>query len=717
MAFSGGDTSCPCCFRPGLGRRPPDVCIPVGGPKTANSKLTVIRQLLEIHGIGAYVQPMGDAHTSEYISDADKRVEWLTGFTGSAGTAVVTADKALFWTDGRYFLQAAEQLKGTGFELMKMSEPGVPDLEDWARESKLVVGVDPTLISLSAAEEWSRKGCDDFKLVQHNLVDRAWAETKPKRSASALRTHGVALAGESVASKIARVADALKEKGCTSLVLNALDQICWLFNLRGADIECNPVFFAYAVVALDESAVKVTLFLRALDGDVNDGATKDAVDAHLVAEGCSDATVTLEAYSNFNAAAAARLAGCDNKGAKVMLEKATTTLAMAADIPPEQRVLVDASPVELFKAKKNEVERRGLERAGIKDAAAAVSYFAWLERTILQGATVTEAEGADEISARRSGLDGCVGDSFASISSTGANAAVIHYHAEHGNCKPIDANSLYLCDTGGQYVDGTTDTTRTLYFGPQAPSEDARRAYTRVLQGHIALAKAVFPAGTPGIMLEMLARGPLWKDGMNFLHGTGHGIGAFLNVHEGPFGVGGGAVHASKIIESARMRRVYLAPIEEGSAPRRSSPQHPALFSFVLRGHRYSLSDEPGFYSTDHGFGIRIEADLVAEAADTRYAWGTRPYLAFKYLSPIPMCKALIDLELMTNEEIAWVDALHERCREEITEELLAAAAAKGRGGAAAAQADAKAARDWLLSATEPLRGDDAPPAKRAKCE
>ena len=228
MAFAGGDVSCPCCFRPGLGR--PTICMPVGGLRTSSSKVDVIRQLLKVHGIGAYVQPMGDAHTSEYISDADKRVEWLTGFTGSAGTAVVTADKALLWTDGRYFTQAAEQLKGTCFELMKMNEPGVPDLEEWAKEAKVVVGVDPTLISLSADEEWSRKGCDAFKLVQHNLVDRAWGETKPKRSASALRTHGKALSGESVGCKIARVAEALKEKGCTSLVLDALDQICWLLN-------------------------------------------------------------------------------------------------------------------------------------------------------------------------------------------------------------------------------------------------------------------------------------------------------------------------------------------------------------------------------------------------------------------------------------------------------------------------------------------------------
>jgi len=403
--------------------------------------------------------------------------------------------------------------------------------------------------------------------------------------------------------------------------------------------------------------------------------------------------VSLAPYGGFNAAMAATLAGCDDAHTKVMLERSTTTLAMAASIPPSQRHLVDASPVELFKARKNQTERNGLAAAGVKDAAAVVSYFAWLQRTLTSGTSVTEAEGADEISSRRSGMPGWVGDSFPTISSSGANAATIHYHAEHANCQPIQTDAVYLCDTGGQYVDGTTDTTRTLYFGATPPHADIKRAYTRVLQGHIALATAVFPAGTPGMMLEMLARGPLWKDGMNFLHGTGHGIGAFLNVHEGPFGVGGGAVHASKIVESARMRRMYLAPIEEG----------------------YSLSDEPGFYTKEGEvhFGIRIEADLVSTAAPTRYAWGARPYLRFSYLSPIPMCTALIEEGILNPDEIAWVDALHARCREEITLELLHAAATKGKGGAAGADADAQAAYEWLIAATEPLCAPDAPPAKR----
>ena len=344
-----------------------------------------------------------------------------------------------------------------------------------------------------------------------------------------------------------------------------------------------------------------------------------------------------------------------------MLDKTTTTLAMAADIAPEQRVLVDASPVELFKAKKNEVERRGLERAGRKDAAAAVSYFAWLERTLLAGTTVTEAEGADEISARRSGMAGWVGDSFLTISSTGGNAAVIHYHAEHGACKPIDVNAIYLCDTGGQYVDGTTDTTRTIRFGSQIPSDDERRAYTRVLQGHIALAQAVFPAGTPGLMLETLGERPVmegWYE-LPARHRPRHWR-LSKRARRAVWSWWRGRCTHRRLSPPHVCAAMYLAPIEEG----------------------YSLSDERArcVYDPDLGFGIRIEADLVVEAAETRYGWGTRPYLCFKYNSPIPMCRALIDVSLLNKEEIAWIDALHVRCREEVTEELLKDAAKNGKG-------------------------------------
>ena len=250
MAFAFvGDTSCPCCYKPGTKSF---------DKSAAPASLKGMRKLLEQHKLGAYIVPMGDAHTSEYVSEADKRVEWLTGFTGSAGTAVVTADRAMLFTDGRYFTQAAEQLKGTEWILMKLNEPGVPKLEEWAamHQAQLngPIGVDATLVSISGAEEWKDKGCAPMSLVPMNLCDEVWGSAKPKRSAAALRMHPAPLAGETVASKLHRVAKDVRAQGCHSLVLGALDQICWLFNMRGADIECTPGFYAYAVVRVGPTA-------------------------------------------------------------------------------------------------------------------------------------------------------------------------------------------------------------------------------------------------------------------------------------------------------------------------------------------------------------------------------------------------------------------------------------------------------------------------------
>ena len=551
--------------------------------------------------------------------------------------------------------------------------------------------------------------------MSENLVDTVWAK-QPPLSCSPLEPHPLGFSGERVADKLARVGTQVRAAGCGALMLGALDQLCWLFNLRGGDIECNPVFLGYAVLAVtpppppatttaaateaeacgecDEGGgaaprVVATLFLRALDADAppHAAATLDTVRAHLAAEGCDlgggggggVARVELMPYRSFGAEEAARRAAAGEGGeaAVVMLERTSTTQAMAAGIPPDRRQLVDVSPVEQLKAIKNAAEVKGLVSAGRKDAAAIVSYFGWLQAQLAAAATITEAHGADEMGRRRAAMPGAVGDSFPTISSTGANAAIIHYQAAHGACSDIAAGDVYLCDTGGQYRDGTTDITRTVHFG--APTEDERRAYTRVLQGHVDLAAAIFPTGTPGLMLEMLSRAPLWQDGLNFLHGTGHGMGAYLNVHEGPAGIGGGAAHISQVNEARR--RMYLHPIEEG----------------------FYLSDEPGFYR-EGAFGIRIESDLVVQPAETRYAWGTRPFLGFRYCTPVPFCHALIDVSLLTPAQRAWVDVHHARCREEVTAGLLRHAA---RGGGAVGDAEIKADVErslaWLEAATKPL--------------
>jgi Xaa-Pro aminopeptidase len=386
--------------------------------------------------LGGYLVPSGDAHVSEYVSAADKRREWLTGFTGSAGTALITSDEALLWTDGRYFVQAAAQLKGSPWTLMKQNEPGVPDLEVWvqARQAKLRdtyglkmrVGVDPRLISLSRADEWEAKGCMPLTYVSQNLLDLVWGSKQPAVARNPVVPHPLVYSGESAAQKIRRVGQAVAEAGGTALILNALDQICWLHNLRGSDIECNPVFLAYAILRLgtatpvppeagtrppaeqlacfpctpegalscgecNDAAVEytVTLYVRCLDAPV-DHLQVAQIRSHLAKEGClpeERVVVELRPYASFGADEAAATAGAVGPPAGsaepvVLLERMSCTPAMAASLAPAARKLVGCSPAEKFKACKNEAEIRGLVSAGRKDAAAIVSFLSWVTEAV-----------------------------------------------------------------------------------------------------------------------------------------------------------------------------------------------------------------------------------------------------------------------------------------------------------------------------------------------
>jgi Xaa-Pro aminopeptidase len=325
------------------------------------------------------------------------------------------------------------------------------------------------------------------------------------------------------------------------------------------------------------------------------------------------------------------------------------------------------SPVEKFKSLKNAEEIEGLRNACRRDSLALCQVLASLEERFVhpsEGASpFTEIDAANLMGDFRRKQPFCIGDSFHTISSVGANSAVIHYRPEPESCKNLEKEQIYLIDTGGQYKDGTTDATRTVHFGE--PSAEQKRCYTRVLQGHMNLAMAVFPTGTPGIMLDAYARQPLWQDGLQYGHGTGHGIGAYLNVHEGPAGIGGGTVPGNKILGNERMKRMYLAPFEAGQ--------------FV--------SDEPGCY-IDGKFGIRIEADLVAVKAETKYCLGGRAFLSFEYLTLVPMCRTLLDMSLLSPREEQWLDAYHSRVWDALKD----------------ADCLSKAQREWLWRSTRPLR-------------
>eukprot|EP00435_Cladocopium_sp_Y103_P032803 s2_g8.t1 len=619
-------------------------------PESSAERLQGLRALMKAHQLDAYLVTSQDAHSSEYVCSADERRSFLTGFSGSAGSALVTAEQALLWTDSRYFLQAEKQLQGTEWLLMRQSQPGVPDFSDWALEhlKDKTLGVDPRFISFEQAEEWSAKwnSAVHLKEVTLNLVDAIWT-TRPEDPCNPLEIQPLHLAGESVDSKLSRVREAIKEQKASCILLSALDQIAWLFNLRGSDIEYNPVFFAYAAVFQDSTL----LFLRALD----EGRPGVSEEVRTV---LSQANVTLKAYSAFFSEMGAIL----KPDEKVFLEAHSSSLAVMSLVRPDLRVK-GISPVEEFKACKNAVEIDGLKRACKRDSVALCQVLSSLEKQLANGASASlpnEVDVCEMITAFRRKLELYVGDSFDTISSVGSNTAVVHYKPEKATCKRLAKEEMYLIDTGGQYRDGTTDVTRTVHFG--TPTEEQKRFYTRVLQGHLALATAIFPEGTCGLLLDAFARRPLWQDGMEYGHGTGHGIGAYLNVHEGPAQIGGGQVPGNKIQSSEGRRRILLMPLKAG----------------------FFVSDEPGCYK-DGDFGIRIESDILATAADTPYKMSSQKFLKFDYLTLVPMCCKLVNVSLLSPFERQWVDSYHLRVWEELKEEL------------------SGDFRTWLWEATRPL--------------
>lgn len=636
----GLDVPCPCCYKPG------GLCQEICVSDDIAKSLEGLRGLMKALGVDAYVIAAQDAHNSEYVAKSDQRRAFLTGFAGSAGTALITASQALLWTDSRYFLEAERVLEGSEWVLMRQFQEGVLELDAWvlANLEGKVVGVDPTLLSCETASQWKRTWGSQVTLkeLQGNLVDAVWL-AKPEDPVAPITVHPLDYAGETVTSKIERVRKACEDLGADAVIVCALDQVAWLFNLRGADIECNPVFFAYAVVTQAE----VLFFPRALD-DGRQGLTEE-VHAHL-----REASVKVHPYSRFFEEVGEAIAG-----KHVLVEPSSYSLAVLNLVPADLRV-ADMSPVEKFKAIKNDKEIECLRKASHKDSQAICEFFSIIEERVKAGDGIDECAAAELIKSIRAAKPLCVGDSFPTISSVGSNAAIIHYRPEQATCKKLSTDTVYLCDTGAQFLDGTTDITRTVHFGE--PSDEQRRCYTRVLQGHIALAAAVFPEGTPGIMLDTLARHALWQDGLNYGHGTGHGMGAYLNVHEGPFGIGGGSTSAAAIKKNERQKRVYLEPMQAG----------------------HFVSNEPGCYKAGE-FGIRIESDMVAQPADTQYQMGGRPFLKFEYLTLVPMCNQLIDTALMAPKEIEWVNQYHSVVRHAMKDALTGTAL------------------DWLMRNTEPI--------------
>ncbi|MDE5905076.1 aminopeptidase P family protein [Duncaniella sp.] len=587
-------------------------------------RIAALRKEMNEAGVKAVVLPRTDAHLSEYISAHWHIVRYLSGFTGSAGTMVVTDKEALLWVDSRYFLQGAQQIEGTGIILMKDGLPDTPSIvgylcENLSKGDK--VGINGMLMSIDeTAALRSRLNAAGIELdVDFDPIDRIWAD-RPALPSDKIFIHDEKYAGESAASKMGRILDSAKAQGAQAYFTSALDEIAWILNIRSNDVPCNPVATSFLYVAPSGS----TLF-------VDEAKLTPEVKAYLVQTGVDTAP-----YASVLSALAALPAGV-----KVLLSGSRASGAIAHVL--EGRYVKGDSPVALPKAIKNDVQIAGIRQAHLRDGVAMVRSLMEIERTVAAGERLTEMDVADILLRHRSKGDLYFDLSFESICGFGANGAIVHYTADETSNTVITKGNLLLIDSGANYLDGTTDITRTIAIGE--PSADMRHDFTLVMKGHIAIATSIYPEGTRGAQLDALARMPLWKEGKSYLHGTGHGVGHFLNVHEGP--------------QSIRLNDT-LAPLSPGML----------------------TSNEPGVYLADR-YGIRCE-NLVLTIPYEETEFGK--FYAFETITLCPFDRSLFDTSIMSAEEIRWVDDYHRTVYDRLAPLM---------------EADE---RQWLAAATAPLK-------------
>lgn len=558
--------------------------------------LEALRDLMRSKHIDAVIIPGTDPHQSEYPSEHWKFRDYVSGFTGSNGTAVVTLDDAGLWTDSRYFLQAAEQLEGSGFTLRKENIPGEPTVLEWLGEvldEDAVVGVDGRLFSLIEANRiemfCAQNGfmfAPDFRAAEAIWTDR------PARPMNPAFVHDEALAGEDVDSKISRVVDALDAADADGLLITALDEIAWLLNLRGSDVDYTPVVIAFAYVSEDERV----LFI---DSEKVTSEVKDHLKKY---------SVKIKDYDDIE-----KFLGKISSTATVMVDPNRVSDALGQAMICNKTYM--ASPVIALKGVKNECQIAGFRQAMLYDGAAMVRMMMWLEKNVANG--ITEMDVDRRLQQERAAYASNRGDSFHMIAGYKDHGAIVHYEATDESAYTLAPEGLLLIDTGGQYLEGTTDITRTISLGNPTAAE--KHDYTLILKGHLALARAVFPKGTMGVQLDVLARGPLWNEGMTYLHGTGHGVGHFLGCHEGP--------------QSIRME-ANPTPLELGMV----------------------TSNEPGIYKTGE-YGIRTENLLLCVPACSNEEWGE--FYKFESLTLFPYDTTLMDMDMLNREEVKQINDYH----------------------------------------------------------
>ncbi len=568
-----------------------------------NEKIALLRRLMKENGIDVYYVPNGDDHLSdEYTADYFKCKSWLTGFSGESGCAVVTPDFAGLWTDGRYFTQAEKELAGSCVELMRIRQEGVPEPLDFAVDAvgeNGTLGFDGSVVSAADARRLAAVlGRKKAKLsVRNDLVGKAWGKQRPAMPQGKLFVLGQKYTGESAAERIARIRADMAKENADVLVLTALEDPCWLLNIRGDDIACTPVAYAFAVI----TDKKVFYYV---DKNKLDGKTE----AHLKKAG-----VTVKAYGML----AKDLAKLHNKVIWSDLRKLNAALYDV--LPADNSILNRPSPVALRRAVKNAAEIRNTRNAHIKDGAAMVRFIRWLKEN--RENDLDEVFAQNKLYELRAEGKDYIEPSFPIICAYQENAAMMHYSAGEESFAKISPRGFLLVDSGGTYKDGTTDITRTIAMGPL--TEEEKRLYTLVLKGHLALARTRFLYGTTGNNLDILARGPLWDIDIDYQCGTGHGVGHVLGVHEGPHGIRWGM----------------------GSPARPNAVLEPGMI----------VTNEPGVYMPDK-LGIRIENELLV-CRGTKNFYGQ--FLYFEDLTYCPYEREALDLTLLTKEEVRQIDAYH----------------------------------------------------------
>ncbi|WP_371395435.1 aminopeptidase P family protein [Fretibacter rubidus] len=569
-----------------------------GGPDFGQRNLPKLRAELSARGLDGFLVPHEDEYQNEYLPDCNERLMWVSGFTGSAGAAVVMADKAAVFVDGRYTIQLAAQVDADMFDYKRLEDNGVVNwlLETVSAGQK--IGYDPKLHATSALNKLRKaveKAGGALVAQDSNPIDTAWAD-RPAPPVTPVVIQPLDLAGEDHPSKRTRIAADIKDKGADAAVITAPASIAWLLNIRGGDVQCTPLPLSTAIIKSDG---RVDLF-------INPAKLSDPVRVHLGNQ--------VSLYEEDALAAALS----DMTGQTVLVDPNVSSNWYVATLESAgAKVLSAQDPVALPKACKNSAEIAGTTEAHKRDGAALVEFLYWLDTTAQSG-HVDEIDAATELERARAATGVLKDLSFETISGAGSNGAIVHYRVSEATTKKLSPGSLFLVDSGGQYVDGTTDVTRTVPIG--TPTDEMAERFTLVLKGHIALATVRFPKGTTGSNLDALARMALWAKGLDYDHGTGHGVGAFLGVHEGP-------------------QRISKAP--------NSVALKPGMI----------VSNEPGYYKTD-GYGIRIE-NLQYVHAPTDIEGGERPMMGFKTLTLAPLHRALIKTDMLSAAEHRYIDDYH----------------------------------------------------------